>query len=160
MRRSEIALRIKSCERMSFAGKAVIACFLEQRQKAPGSLLTSAGFRVNDVRECHDNLEETYLIRMFAVFEAALRDHWCNFRGRRSHPNVEALIDRIAARRYVRFDDIQHAHDVRNYRNSLLHGGAARIITISQARRYLNMFLSYLPREWQRITPHSETGVS
>lgn len=148
MRKDEIAREIKSCERMCFGGKVAIAYFLEQCQEKPRILPTDAGFRVKAVRECQENLEETHLIRMFAVFEAALRQYWCNVRGRRSRPTVEILIDRVAARRYVKFDDIQKAHDVRNYRNSLLHGGVAQAVALSHARRYLNIFLSYLPREW------------
>jgi hypothetical protein len=77
-------------------------------------------------------LEPTYLVRLWAEFETALRSYRRHFVG-----NPE---DNIRA-----FD-----HEVREYRNSLVHERdvMAPAVGIDEARRRLSTYLSKLPDQW------------
>ncbi len=95
-------------------------------------------------------MEATYLVRMFADFEAGLRDFWRNGLGRRTVPKMEPLMNRIAAYRSVPEPVLSEAHDVREFRNAIVHEGDrhANPIGIEEARRRLCRFLGRLPRDW------------
>jgi hypothetical protein len=148
MNTHEIMSQIRSCESMCEAGKAATAHFLEVCQSDPAQIPPVARFRVRDVRDCHNDLERTYLIRMFAVFEVTLREFWMHVVGRRSHPPVTRVMDGIAARCRMPVGYLTLAHTVREFRNTLVHGGGGRSVTLDEARSHLCRFLSSLPREW------------
>ncbi len=99
-------------------------------------------------------LEPTYLVRLWAEFESALRSY-------RRHV-VGNPIDAIRA-----FDLVNWAqgidqgrkvdaglrdlvHEVREYRNALVHerDGLAPAVEIDEARRRLGSYLSRLPDRW------------
>ena len=88
---------------------------------------------------------------MYAEFEAALRSFWKSPQGmrRRTDPNVHLLIDSIGARRNIDSTTIAGAHDVREYRNDLLHSGAPGLtLTLQECRSLLCRFSSFLPLQW------------
>jgi len=127
---------------------------LEQLQE---SLLTDASlgrllpFDRIDIRECRRNIEHTYVVRVFAVFEWILREMWANVFHRRTNPRMVDLINGVAAaRKFVNQQLVQNVHAVREYRNTLVHVGApsAPPVTLAECGRYLKAFLSELPREW------------
>lgn len=105
------------------------------------------------LRDAHKNLEGTYIIRLFAAFEAALRSY---DRARHEDPGrnsrASAMIDEIGGRRgrgiptRVR----QGAHEVRRVRNYWAHESDAGPgpMTVDEARARLQSFLSELPEEW------------
>jgi hypothetical protein len=107
----------------------------------------------NHLRQADRNLEGTYLVRLFASFEAALRSF---DRARHNDPSrklhVSILIDSISGRRgqgisaYVR----KGAHDVRRVRNFWAHEDDAtpEAMTIIEARGRLQKYLSWLPETW------------
>lgn len=148
MNTHEIISQIRSCESMCEAGKAATAHFLEVCQSDPLHIPSAARFRIRDIRDCHNDLERTYLIRMFAIFEGTLREFWTYISGRRSRPTTTQLIDRIATRRRMPVDHLTRTHAVRESRNALVHGGGGRSVTIEEARSHLCRFLSNLPRQW------------
>lgn len=148
MNTHEIIRQIRSCESMCAAGKAATAHFLEVCQTDPSHIPRVARFRLRDIRDCHNDLEQTYLIRMFAVFEVTLREFWAHVDGKRSHPTVTRLMDRIAVRCRIPVGHLVLAHIVREFRNTLVHGGRSRSVTLDEARSHLCRFLSSLPREW------------
>jgi len=148
MKTQDRILQIKSCEQMCYAGKAATAHFHKICHSGPSQLSKELTFRLHDIRECHEDLEKTYLVRLFAVFEVTVRDYWREGCGRKSHPLVRTLLDRVASQSFMQYDVLSNAHAVRDYRNFLVHGGAAISLTLSEARGYLCTFLSYLPREW------------
>jgi hypothetical protein len=148
MKTHEIIWQIRSCESMCKAGKAATAHFLAVCLSDPTRIPSTGNFRMRDIRACHNDLEETYLIRMFAVFEAALREFWERVARRRSHPAVKLLMDRIALQCNVSMDHLARAHSVRDFRNALVHRGRCESVTLGDARSYLCRFLSNLPREW------------
>jgi len=148
MNTREIISQIRSCESMCAAGKAATAHFLKVCQSDPSHIPPVARFRVRDIRDCHHDLERTYLVRMFAIFEVTLREFRTRISGRRSHPTVTQLMDGIAARCRMPVDHLTLAHAVREFRNTLVHGGGSGSVTLDEARSHLCRFLSNLPRQW------------
>jgi len=141
-------LSIKHCESMCLAGRFATGYVHTICQRDPGLIPRGNAFSIQSVRDCHDDLEDTYFIRLFAVFEWILRDFWRRSVRRRSEPHVQDLINGVAARCYVRADSLERAHVVRERRNALVHGGEAAAVTLSEARSHLCIFLRDLPREW------------
>jgi hypothetical protein len=76
---------------------------------------------MTNARDWARNLEATYLVRLFAVFEQALRDYWSKSLKRTTHPKTEDLINSIAARRRVHYQELQAVHHVRAFRNAVVH---------------------------------------
>ena len=101
-----------------------------------------------DVRACLLNLEATYLVRMFAVFEEALRDVRRVVYLKAGTIHAYSLIQQCAARQGVRFDDLDNAHQVRDYRNTIVHGGDATPVPLPQARQWLCKFFGWMPPKW------------
>lgn len=109
----------------------------------PGEL---KDFSLKDFRSTAENLEITYFIRLFSQFEAILRDFLRH--ERRRVPRVtETLIDRAATMRRIEAATLARVHDVRQYRNALVHEGATAIppIAFEDALAALNRFLVWLP---------------
>jgi len=106
--------------------------------------------RPSHVRECARHLEMTYLLRLFAEFEHVLRDYWHTARPRavRRRTRMEILINRIAAICAIPFDALENAHDVREYRNAIVHSDEASRLTFNECKSRLGTFLSFLPRRW------------
>src|SRR5438445_12908612 len=63
--------------------------------------LDALDLRPRDVSRFKDHLELTYVVRLYAEFEAGLRDAWQHFFGRATFPRMEVLIGRIAALRGI-----------------------------------------------------------
>jgi len=105
------------------------------------------------LRDADRNLEGTYLVRLFAAFEAALRSY---DRARHNDPNREGvaavLIDSIGGRRGQGISTAVRngAHAVRELRNYWAHENetAPAPMTLAQARARLQTYLSWLPEEW------------
>ena len=113
-----------------------------------GGMITTS-FTVEQLRRCATNLESTYLVRLFAEFEAILRDYWRHARRRRTRPQMERLIDSIAA--YCDMNDMvrKGTHEVRKHRNDLVHHeGTAKSMRLSEVLARLGQFLSWLPLRW------------
>lgn len=100
-----------------------------------------------DISGAINDLEATYLVRLCAEFEDRLRQFWTT-KVKPTKPPMEVLLDRVAARTFVRSPELANAHRVRTYRNSLVHGGVADAVTLREARSYLCKYLENLPREW------------
>lgn len=94
------------------------------------------------------NAEGTYLIRMFAEFENALRSYWRTLRP--TVPVTRDLVDGVASQRRVGDGLRLDVHRVRNYRNQLVHEfeSGADPVPIADARGHLNRFLRRLPEGW------------
>jgi len=112
------------------------------------------GVKVRDLNMADRNLEGTYLIRLWAEFETAVRSYygWMT-----SDPDTRIgthdLINTVAGVRRGRriVADVQQAvHGVREYRNMLVHArdNPAPPVSLSDARRSLNIYLCKLPDVW------------
>jgi hypothetical protein len=99
------------------------------------------------------NLDGTYIIRLFAAFEAALRSY---DRAKHRDPTRETqaavMIDEIGGKRGrgIQPGIRQRAHDVRRVRNYWAHeeDTLPPPITVDEARARLQAYLHELPDEW------------
>ncbi len=120
---------------------------------ATPDLLMGSGDARTYLREADRNLEGTYLVRLFAAFEAALRSY---DRARHNDPTrdekASVLIDTTGGRRGQGISTAVRAgaHDVRRVRNYWAHENDAtpEPMTIADARARLQKYLSYLPKDW------------
>jgi hypothetical protein len=106
-----------------------------------------------DLRACRRNLQHTYIIRLFAEFEAALRTYWRDVRKRRTWNTIptEVLIQSVAAYRGVPGSDLGRVQEVRRLRNNLVHLAAERgvaVLMLDECLSRLGAFLSFLPLRW------------
>lgn len=140
--------RIKSVEREHSATRLAIDRLLAMAEH--DSTILERDIAVRDVRHASDRLDGTYVIRLFAEFETGLRLFWSSARGTDPPSRTRDLIDGVAATRRIPYDQLQDAHAVRDYRNSLVHEReeAIEAIPIADARGHLCRFFSFLPPDW------------
>lgn len=148
-RKQERLERLRAIEReyeVAFAA----AEGLNERLRQNPSALDDERLRFRDYRNFRENLEPTYLIRILAEFEAGLREAWRDAYQRTTQPPLTELIESIAAQCLIPEDWRDRAHEVRAYRNTLVHEGAVEASTIEmrEARGHLCRFLSQLPHDW------------
>ena len=106
------------------------------------------GVRHVDLRRAVDNLEATYIIRLFAEYETILQDHLsAHHSGIRIPRTAEALINRVALRERLPDPIREAAQSVREYRNALVHRRIAPVPSRSlrEVLAALNRFLARLP---------------
>jgi hypothetical protein len=135
--------RIKDVEREFTAARKAADDLLSALQI--GTAILPSDTKVRDANNMSKNLEGTYLIRLFAAFEAGLRSYWETFRD--TIPPSRDLLDAIAAKREIPDRDRDAVHEVREYRNSLVHEEDATVdpISLKVARGNLHAYFSRLP---------------
>lgn len=130
------------------AARKAVAMLLSRAEGNP-TLLHDRGPSQEDLRICLRNLERTYLVRLFALFEDGLRQIWLQSFGKPTTPPMKDLIDGCTARRAVTPDDLRtRVHEVREYRNSVLHGTPAPIVALADSKSRLCRFLAWMPEDW------------
>lgn len=128
--------------------RVVDAEFLAVKRAMRGALADPSQTDYGQLLRAVRNLETTYVTRLFSQFESILRFYLrAQHPGRRIPQNVGTLINRIALLHAISDPIRDAAHEVRVYRNSVVHadGTATAAITFEQSRRNLNRFLSLLP---------------
>lgn len=99
------------------------------------------------VESALNNLELTYTLRAFIKFEALLREHLASRKAAVPY-KAEDLINSVARKQRPRITDKirNQAHDVREYRNVIVHSKASGTpkLTIQVALSYLNQFLAHV----------------
>jgi len=121
-----------------------------------GSIQLSASIAPRHVISAIDKAESTYLIRMWAEFETALRSYRRFLTGdSEDRIATSNLIDWMACVRQGRAisEDVRdNVHSIRKYRNSLVHErddtDPPEAISIEIARKQLNTMLHSLPFDW------------
>ncbi|SFI78353.1 hypothetical protein SAMN05421753_112104 [Planctomicrobium piriforme] len=138
--------RIKAVEREYAVVLAAVSHFREVIRHDP--LLLPSELQMRDCTAASNGLEATYIVRMFAEFEAGLRQFWQSQRPTR--PQMRDLLDRIAARQYVSFDSLSETHAVRELRNGFVHGSDSELekLSLTQCRSSLCIFFGFLPLQW------------
>jgi hypothetical protein len=118
------------------------------RGLARGEVVRPADPNEWDVAGMSANLEATYLIRLFAAFEAGVRSYWATVG--KTVPLTRDLIDAVAARRGIPDGPRAEVHEVREYRNGLIHerDNPSQPTPLPEARGRLRRFFSYLPERW------------
>ena len=100
------------------------------------------------LRRAAQQVEATYIVRLFSEFEAMLQDDWvATHPWTRTPGTTEALINRVASGRRIRSEIREGAHAVREYRNSVVHHRAAPTpaLEFDQTFSVLNRFVAVLP---------------
>jgi hypothetical protein len=104
-----------------------------------------------------DELEGTYLIRLWAVFETAWKSYWRHATNRRDG-RIRAFdliqwAQGVQEGRQVDASITPLVHQVREYRNFLVHerDNAATPVPISEARTRLSTHLAKLPDQWPSV---------
>lgn len=139
--------RMRDVEREYLAALAAIELLAEKLREDP-AWGAEHDWRAGDAVRLQDNLEDTYLIRVFAEFESGLRSIWRA--RRRTHPRTRDMIDSLATQR-VSAAGLQGTHNVREYRNWLVHediDDAPEHVDLRQATRNLCIFFSGMPENW------------
>jgi hypothetical protein len=139
--------RLRSVQDEYDASRGLLA-FAERRWTVLGGGAELTGIDLASIRNSRGGLDATYLIRLFAEFEGCLLTHLSSAHPRRRIPRTaEALINRVALLNHVADGARDRAHEIRLYRNSIVHPGApvAAIADFEGALGALNRFLSHLP---------------
>ncbi len=146
MRRKEVIEQIGHVEAEWTAAARAVALLVERISIDPTAL--PPGVQRAALVRCKVSLEATYLIRLFAVFESALRGLWQHGYQKPTSPKAEDLINGCASRAKVPDHARQIVHAIREYRNFLVHGSQAPRVTLPQSRSGLAIFLGKLPAQW------------
>jgi len=142
--------RIRAVEREYKAAKTAVELLGREMQQDP-SLGQPYGWGARDAKQVEENLECTFIIRLFAEFEAGLREAWEHHFNRATHPPMKDLLLSISSSRSAA-DCVDDAQAVREYRNQLVHEGdprEMRPIPLEKACRSLAIFLGRLPLNWR-----------
>jgi hypothetical protein len=141
--------RIRAIER-EYRVALIAADGLDERFRADPSVLDAEELKRADYRNFRENLEATYLIRLFAEFEAGLREAWELAFRRTTVPSVRDLIESLHAQRLLPDVWRDCVHNIRIYRNVLVHegGGDAQPIGLREACSDFCRFFSGLPHHW------------
>ena len=141
--------RIREVER-EFKAIHVGATRLLADARNDPTILALEAIRPRDVENAAARSEGTYIIRLFADFETGLRSCWNSVRATDPPARTRDLIDGIAAMRQIPDSHRDSVHEVRDYRNALVHERDEPInaIDIADARHRLCGFFSHLPLEW------------
>jgi hypothetical protein len=133
------------------AGRFALSRVLADLNNNPDLFMAARANGVSDseLRRCAANLQITFVLRLFAEFEAVLRHYWVHGIGRHTEPEMRALMESIARRRSMNADDLALAHQIREYRNDIIHENLrdARF-DFPQCLRGLGRFLRWLPLQW------------
>lgn len=139
--------RMKAVEREYLAMRQAADRFRDEARRDPTILEHLLQHR--EVVRASERLEDTYIIRLFAEFEAGARHYWK--KNWPSRPKTADLLNGLAARRGIPDTQRENAHTIRNYRNALVHGGQVdkeKRPYIGDCRQHLCWFFSFLPFEW------------
>jgi hypothetical protein len=152
IKRQQRIERIAAVEKEYLAARSA-AELLKARIRADPKFGTRRGWEVRDGAAFDANLESTYIIRLYAEFEAGLRDYWANHLNRRTHPQMAQLLRSLANQR-VSTDALDDADAVREYRNFLVHDESdeppteMRTFTVAGAKSHLSYFFGRLDPDW------------
>lgn len=150
IKRQERIERIRAVENEYRAAADGVRLLMDQLRADP-NWGEKHGWRARDGNQLSENLESTYLIRLYAEFEAGLRDVWAHYFARTTHPTVRDLLIAIAGRRNIPQDWLEDADTVRLYRNAIVHEGSddhIEALPLADARRHLCRYFSRLPEDW------------
>lgn len=146
--------RVKGAEQESYVVAAAIAYYGALAQAGDARLPSKTSPR--HLVTAADQVESTYLIRMWAEFETALR----SYRRRITRDSDDSIGTRnlvdwtagVKQGRPISADIRDDVHEVREYRNFLVHErddqAPPASVAIQAARKRLNTLLHCLPIHW------------
>jgi hypothetical protein len=150
--------RFEWIDRLKFVEREhrVVARAIERLRRAilDGQDRAPEGTSPHDLEAADENLETTYLVRLWAEFETALLSYYRFLEGDpQARIGALDLVNTLAAIRRGRAiaDAVRlEVHEVREYRNSLVHERTDPTppVGLVEARSRLNTFLGKLPDRW------------
>jgi hypothetical protein len=152
IKRQQRILRIEAVANEYNAAKSAATLLIGQLQSDP-NFGESQGWKARDGAAFRSNLESTYIIRLYAEFEAGIRDYWAKHRNKSTHPKMSQLLKSLADQRFSS-DCLEDADDVREYRNFLVHDESdrrppgLRIFTVAEAKSCLCSYFGRLDADW------------
>jgi hypothetical protein len=138
-----------------FIAALTAANWLRERQEADPTFGRTHGWEPKAGISFSANLEATYIIRMYAEFEAGLRDYWETHLNKSTHPPMVQLVRSAIPNQMFSQDCIDDADDVREYRNFLVHDieddppEEMRVFTVPEAKRCLCEYFGRLDPRWK-----------
>jgi len=141
--------RIRAVEREFLIARLALDYFKLQQRSQP-ELMHDTDLEIADLNRAVQRLEGRYFTSLFAEFEAGCRDVWENFLVQSTVPRMRDLIDGLGSRRSIPASDQQDAHDVREYRNSVIHERNDEVdaMPIRDATNRLCKFFRWMPLDW------------
>ena len=147
MLRDDVYESMLRVEREHEVARHLLAGAAEDAQ--PGEIELPRHLRRRDLHHFEAGLSATYLLRLFAQYEAALRSLWADHYGRPSSPPMQVLIERVGTRMGVPADRTRDVHAVRITRNAIVHIGSAPIaFDWDEYHHRLRRYLAYAPVRW------------
>lgn len=148
MRRFDCHDRIKQVKSRYETAVCTVRVLTQLAEQQP-AYLRDHELSLAEMRTVIVELSEVYFVRMFACFESCLRHYW-RASVKRTKPLTEQLLSSIARRRGIPQDTLDAVHEIREYRNCLVHeeNQAARQYAINEAFKHLQTYLARLPIEW------------
>ncbi len=101
------------------------------------------------------NLELTYIVRIYSEFEVTLRDYWLTHYKQTTRPKMFQLVNEAVPDQRFSRDVIDNANDVRVFRNFLVHdledepGEGMVRFTVHQAKSHLCAYIGRLDPTWR-----------
>jgi hypothetical protein len=141
--------QIKAVEREYLVAVTAVNALQAALRKNP-SLLKKVLVGLADYRNLLENLQKTFLVRLFAEFETGLREVWVKQAKKKAEVPVRDVITSLGAKQDVPETVRENVHAVRRYRNALVHAGddKAPSLPLDHARSYLCTFFSRMPETW------------
>ncbi len=135
--------RIKGVEDEFVVSRLALARLQEDVRFDPEPLHRTGKTQAS-LRDSRNNLEKTYVVRLFAEFEASVRQIYMRIRSRLRSPRgrVTLIMNAITSHSGMGADALVGAHQVREYRNSLVHEGeGGPVLSLADCRALLCRFL-------------------
>ena len=129
------------------------AALLKAQLQADPNYGRNQGWECRDGDAFNANLDSTYIVRLYAEFEAGLRDYWANRLNRDTRPPMVQLLQSVVDQR-ISIDRLEDADAVREYRNFLVHDESdeppsdMRTFTVTEAKSHLCYFFGRLDANW------------
>jgi hypothetical protein len=139
--------RVKAVEREYAMTRLAVSRLLQHAMENPNLLIGDQRYR--DIAAASDRLEGTYVVRVFAEFETALKQ-FLRAKGIKVPKDAKPLVNKVRDRVGISIDHADDVHKVRDYRNALVHERLRPALEVSMrdATKYLSTFLSWLQRTW------------
>lgn len=146
--------RIDGVAKEYLAARSASALLERKLQEVP-SFGVPFGWNKRFGKEFVANLEKTYLVRVYAEFEAGLREYWTTHEGEATRPGMSQLVgEALAARRRIPSDTVDGALKIVYLRNYLVHeiDDETRDVPVNYsfevAKSFLRAFFYRLNRRW------------
>jgi hypothetical protein len=153
--RSRWTRRVREVESEYLAVRVAVDWLLAAEQEEIHQIAKDGGHADpprSAIYTAYDYLAATYLIRMFSVFESAVKFYWQTLPNTDDRqPTAEELIEEVGVARTIATDVIGDAQATRDLRNRLVHGRLGQFapaVDVAGETIRLLKYLDHLPTAW------------